>query len=138
ARSDSSRRRYPQPVAIEVLELTLSPGKPFFVDRDAELLGNGVNVLNVQVDERVRASITLVLRKVKANAPPRHRDEPPKAWFELMLPLLPKSEPRVPGDSPARVLDVKDRYDLLLHAATLQGGLGAMSSLQNPVVILPD
>src|SRR5205085_582621 len=63
ARSDSSRRRYPQPVAIEVLELTLSPGKPFFVDRDAELLGNGVNVLNVQVDERVRASITLVLRK---------------------------------------------------------------------------
>src|SRR5205823_5552281 len=92
-----------------------APGEAFFVDRDAELLRDGVDVAHVEVDERVGPRVALVLGEVEPNRPACDRDEPRKAGLELMLPLLLESEPSVPGDRPRCVLDVQDGDDLF-HA----------------------
>jgi hypothetical protein len=68
------------------------------------------------VDEGVGARVALVLRKIEPHVPARDGDEPGKARFELMLPLLVESEPPVPVDRTRSVLDVENRYDLLLQA----------------------
>jgi hypothetical protein len=53
-----------QPVAVRVDEGALAPGESVFVDGDPELLRNGVDVVDLQVDQGVRSSVALVLRQV--------------------------------------------------------------------------
>ena len=73
----------PKAVAIRVHESALPPGEPFFVDGDTELLGDGVDVSDIQMDQGVRPSVTLVLGQVEADVAPSHRDEPWEARLEL-------------------------------------------------------
>ena len=40
-------RRHPQPIAVRVFERGLALGKAFFIDRDAELVRDGVDVIDV-------------------------------------------------------------------------------------------
>jgi len=69
------------------LKLTLPTRETVFVDRKAELLGNGVDVINVEVDERAGESVALVLRQIEPDAPSSHPNDPRQARLELMLPL---------------------------------------------------
>ncbi len=87
AGSSGAGRRYAQSVAIGVLKLTLPTRETVFVDRKAELLGNGVDVINVEVDERAGESVALVLRQIEPDAPSSHPNDPRQARLELMLPL---------------------------------------------------
>src|SRR4051794_41267530 len=95
-----------QPVAVQVYESALPPGEPFFIDGNPELLGYGIDVLDIEVEQSVRPSIALVLRQVKPDIPTCHGDEPGKAGLELMLPFLDEPEAPVPCDGPRRVLDI--------------------------------
>ena len=54
----------PQPVAVQVYESALPPGEPFFIDGNPELLGNGIDVLDIEVDQGVRPSVALMLGQV--------------------------------------------------------------------------
>src|SRR5207237_988764 len=83
------------------------------------LLGHMVDVIDIEVDQGVRSSVTLVLRQVHADAPTSHGDEPRTTGLELMLPLLYKPEPPIPADSPRRVLNIANRHNLLIHRPTL-------------------
>jgi hypothetical protein len=96
----------PQPVAVQVYESALPPGEPFFIDRNPELLGHGIDVLDIEVDQGVRPSIARVLREVQPGMPTCYGDEPGKAGLELMLPLFDEPEPSIPSDSPRCVLDI--------------------------------
>jgi hypothetical protein len=108
-----------QPVAVRVYEGALPPGEPFLIDGNPELLGHGIDVLDIQVDQRVRPSVTLVLREVKPGTPACHGHEPGKAGLKLMLPLFDEPEPPVPRDGPPRVLDIENGHNLLVHGRTL-------------------
>jgi hypothetical protein len=90
----------PKPVPVGVDEGALPPGEPFLVDADVELLGHGVDVPDVEVDQGVRPGVARVLGEVEPDIPARDRDEPGKARLELMLPLLTK--PRRPYQATAR------------------------------------
>jgi hypothetical protein len=118
ARASGARSRYPEPVAVWVFKVTLPPSETLFIDGNPELLGDGVDVTDVQVDEGVGPCISLVLREIESNASACHRNEPWKARLELMLPLLLEIESLVPGDSPSGVLDIQDRDDLFVHASS--------------------
>src|SRR5690349_24689565 len=59
--------RDPQPVAVRVFEIHLATGEALLVNRDAELLGDAVDVIDVEVDERVRSSVACVLRDVDSD-----------------------------------------------------------------------
>src|SRR3954452_22810012 len=104
-----------QPVAVRVHEGALPPGEPVLVDGNSELLGHGVDVPDVEVDQGVGPSVALVLGQVQPDVATCHGDEPGKAGLELVLPLLDEAEPPIPFDSPRRVLDTQNRYDLLVH-----------------------
>src|SRR5690242_5779935 len=106
--SSGAPRSDTQPVAVRVHEVAFPSGQTIFVDWDPELVRDGIDVLDVQMDQGVRPSVARVLRQVKPNAPTCHRDEPGEAGLELVLPLFRKSEPLVPRDRPARVLGVHD------------------------------
>src|SRR4051794_11017436 len=108
-----------QPVAVQVYESALPPGEPFFIDGNPELLGHGIDVLDIQMDQGIRTGVALVLRQVEPDIATCHRDEPGKAGLELMLPLLGEPEPPIPSDSPRRVLDIEHRHHLLVHGRTL-------------------
>jgi hypothetical protein len=104
-----------QPVAVRVYDIALASGEAFFIDRDPELLGHSVDVVDIEVDQGLRRSVALVLRQVKADVPACHRDEPRKPGLELMLPLFDEPEPPIPSNSTRRVLDIENRHDLLVH-----------------------
>ena len=53
----AARARDPQAVAVGIAERAIPPRKSFFVDRDTELLCNGVDVLDVQMDQCVGAGV---------------------------------------------------------------------------------
>jgi hypothetical protein len=63
---------YAQPVAIGVLDIALPSGEPCLVNVDPEFLRHGVDVGDIQMNERVRASVTLVLGQVETHASPGH------------------------------------------------------------------
>jgi hypothetical protein len=98
------------------LKIALAASKTFFVDGNPELVRDHVDVLDVEVDKRVGAGVTLVFREIEVDAPSREREEPRKPRLELVLPLLAESEPLVPRDSPSSVLDIQDRDHLFVHA----------------------
>src|SRR3954452_13825032 len=104
-----------QSVAVGVREVALAPGEPVLIDGNPELLGERIDVPDVEVDQGVRPSVARVLRQVQPDVSTCDGDEPGKAGFELMLPLLDEPEPPVPRDSPRRVLDTEYRHDLLVH-----------------------
>jgi hypothetical protein len=108
-------RRYPQAVSIGVFEIALTPGEAFFVDRDSEFLRDGVDVVDVQMDERVRNSVTRVLRQEKPDPSPCNGNKPREARLELMLPLFTKAEPLVPRDGACRIFDAENWNDFLVH-----------------------
>src|SRR3954466_2736336 len=108
-----------QPVAVGVREVALAPGEPVLIDGNPELLGERIDVPDVEVDQGVRPSVAGVLRQIQPDVSTCDGDEPGKAGFELMLPLLDEPEPPVPRDSPRRVLDTEYRHDLLVHRPTL-------------------
>src|SRR4051794_38689475 len=95
----------------------LTTGEALFVHRNAELLGDAVDVMDVEMDEGVRSCVTLVLGEVEVEVSSCNGDEPREAGLELMLPFLLEPEPLVPGDGARRVLGVENRNDLLVHAA---------------------
>jgi hypothetical protein len=134
-----ARRRYTQSVAVGVFELTLPTSKTLFIDGNPELLGNGVDVVDVHVDERVRASVAFVLGEIKAGASSRDRDEPRQPRLELMLPLLTKSQPLIPRDCTGCILDIEDRDYCFVHTRRDYRGVswqvGAMSFLRLPVEV---
>src|SRR5207253_4911375 len=106
-----------QPVAVRVFDIALPPSKTFLIDRDLELLGDSIDVIEIQMDEGVRARVTLVLREIEPDATSGYRDEQRKARLELMLPLLAESKPLVPRHCTACVLDIENRDDLFFHGA---------------------
>jgi hypothetical protein len=116
--------RYPQPIAVRVFEMHLTTGKALLVYRKAELLGDAVDVIDVEMNEGVRSRVTLVLREVEVDVSSCDGNEPRKAGLELMLPFLFEPEPLVPGDSARRVLGVEDRNNLLVHAAEITRARG--------------
>ena len=65
---------YAQPVAVGIFEITFPPGETLFVDRDSELFRDGVDVVEVQVDQGVGTSVALVFRQVEPDVAARHRD----------------------------------------------------------------
>src|SRR3954467_9411202 len=75
-------RRHPQPVAVRVNEVALTPREAFFVDGDPELLGHGIDVPDVEMDQGVRPGVALVLRQVQADIASRHGDEQGEAGLE--------------------------------------------------------
>src|SRR5437868_5266829 len=97
----------------------LATGEALLVYRNAELLGDAVDVVDVEMNEGVRSGVTLVLGQVEVDVSSRNGNEPRKAGLELMLPFLFEPEPLVPGDRPRRVLGVENRDDLLVHAAEI-------------------
>jgi hypothetical protein len=111
--------RYPQPIAIRIFEVHLTTGQALLIHRNAELLGDTVDVIDVQMDEGVRSCVTLVLREVNTDVSSSDGNEPRKAGFELMLPFLAEPESLVPLDSACGVLNMENRNDLLAHAAEL-------------------
>jgi hypothetical protein len=113
----SASGRDPQSVAVRVFEIHLATGEALLVNRDAELLGNAVDVIDVEVDERVRSCVAFVLGQVDVDRSSGNGDEPRKARLELMLPLLLEAEPLVPRDGARGVLNVENRDNLLAHAA---------------------
>ena len=106
-------------VAVRVHEVAFPSGEAVFVYGNPELRRHRVDVLDVEVDQRVRTSVAFVLRKIKPNVAPSHGNEPGEAGLELVLPLLDEPEAPVPIDSPRRVGDTENRYYLLVHAPRL-------------------
>jgi len=102
----------------------LTTGKTLFINRNAERVGNAVDVGDVEMDECVRPCVTLVLREVDVDASAFYGHKPRETRLELMLPFLRESEPLVPGDSARRVLNVENRHDLLDHAAESTARVG--------------
>jgi hypothetical protein len=85
----------PQTVAVRVFEMHLTTGKPLLVHRNAELLGDAVDVVDVEMNEGVRSRVTLVLREVEVDVSSCNGNEPRKVGLELMLPFLFEPEPLV-------------------------------------------
>jgi hypothetical protein len=102
----------------------LTTGKALVVYGKAELLGDAVDVVDVEMNEGVRSRVTLVLREVEVDVSSCDGNEPRKAGLELMLPFLFEPEPLVPGDSARRVLGVENRNNLLVHAAEITARVG--------------
>jgi hypothetical protein len=50
-----------QPVAVGIDEGALTPRDPVFIDGNPELLGHGIDVLDIEVDQGVRPSVALLL-----------------------------------------------------------------------------
>jgi hypothetical protein len=58
--------RYTQSIAVGIYQGALTPGEPFVIDEDTELGGYDIDVLDVEMDQRVRPGVALVLREVEA------------------------------------------------------------------------
>jgi hypothetical protein len=109
------RRVYAQPIAIWVYQAHSRPGNPFFIDKHADHLRYAIDVLRVEVNQGVRAGVAPCVPRGTAGrtrVPPGRTTE---ARLERILPLLDKSEPLIPGDSPPCIFDTKNRPDLLVH-----------------------
>jgi hypothetical protein len=61
-------------------------GEAVFVYGNPELRRHSVDVVDVEVDQRVRTSVAFVLREIKPNVAASDRDEPGEARLELVLP----------------------------------------------------
>lgn len=109
---------YPEPVAVRVREADLlSPG--FFIDRHSELCPERIDVVYVQVDERIRASVACVFGKEETDTAPCDRHEPWKTGLELVLPFLLESEPVIPVDGTHGVLHAQDGNHPFVHVCTI-------------------
>lgn len=116
ARSSRTPGGDAQPIPVRIHEVALAAGESVFIDRDAELLGHGIDVTDVEVDQRVGSRIALVLGKVEPDVPACDRDEERETGLELVLPLLREPQASVPVDRSPCVSDMENRYDLLVHA----------------------
>jgi len=67
-----ARGRYSEPVPVRILDIALAPRELLLVDWDPELLRHRVDVGDIQMNQRVRASVTLMLGKVEPHAPAGH------------------------------------------------------------------
>jgi hypothetical protein len=61
-----------KPVPIGVFEIAFSPGEALFIHGSAELIRDGVDVVDVQVDEGVRSRVSLVFRQIEPHAASRY------------------------------------------------------------------
>jgi hypothetical protein len=116
AGGSGSRRGYPEPVAIRVFNFDLAPGQAVLVDGDPELRRNGVDVPDIQMDERVWSRVAPMFGEIEPNASAADRNEQREARLELMLPLFLEAESLVPGHGTHSILDIQNRDDLFLHA----------------------
>jgi len=116
-----ARSCYPQSVAVRIFQVALPSRKALFVDGDPELFRDRVDILDIQVDERVWSSVTFVFGQIEPDMPARHRDEHRETRLELMVPLFLESQPLVPRDSPTGVLDIQDRDDFFVQPSELIG-----------------
>jgi hypothetical protein len=71
-RPSGTRGRDSEPVAVGVFEIALPSCEPGLVDDDSEFLSHCIDIANVQIDERVWASVTFVLGQVERHAPAGH------------------------------------------------------------------
>ena len=58
----------------------------FFIQGNPELLGHGLGVIDMKVDQGVRPSVALVLGLVQPDPPTRHADEPGEAGLTKRIP----------------------------------------------------
>ena len=108
-----------KPIAVRIYQIALPTGEPLFIHGNSKLRGYSVDVVDIEMNQRVTPSIALVFRQVEPHAPTYHGDEQRKAGLELVLPFLDESEPSVPHDRACRVLDVEQGHDLLVHCQTV-------------------
>jgi hypothetical protein len=71
-RSLGTGSRDSESVPIEVLQIALTSGETLFVNGDPELLRDGVDVADVQVNERVGPCVPFVFREIETNTSSRH------------------------------------------------------------------
>ena len=79
---------------------------------DAELGGDRVDLVDPQVDERVRRRVTGVLGQVDLGALPADPHIRGKVRLEPVLELLLETQPAIPDSGRCRVGDAKDRNDV--------------------------
>src|SRR5207302_1845864 len=89
------------------------------VDRGAELAGDRVEVVDVEVDEPIRSRVSLVLGQEDPRvARLADGDEEREAVVEPMRPLDLESEAGIPGGARLGVADAQERDDVA-HARTI-------------------
>ena len=112
--------------AVRVFEVAFPPGEPVFMDGNPELVGYGVDVLDIEVGSRCpaeRGPCAPTGRAAHSRVPRKRTRE---VGLELMLPLFDEPEPPVPSDSPRGVLDTANRHDLLVHRQTVLSAKGEL------------
>src|SRR5215208_5326198 len=77
--ASGARSRYPEAVAVWIFKVALPPGETLFIYGDTELLRDRVDVVDVQVDERVGPCVSFMLGEIEPNASACHRNERWKA-----------------------------------------------------------
>jgi hypothetical protein len=98
---------YPESVPVRVFKVTLASSEAFLVDGDPQLRRNGINVPDIQMDERVRPRVALVFGEIEPQTSAGNRDEQREAGLELMLPLFAEVQSFVPRHGTGGVLDIK-------------------------------
>ena len=107
----------PKAIAIRIRQVNLS--RPRLIeDRHAELRGNRVDIGDAEVHERVRSSVSAMLRQKDPCRPiPCKRHKSRKRRLEPMNPLLLIPEPLVPLGSASGVRDTKNGNDFIGHTS---------------------
>jgi hypothetical protein len=117
------RRADPQPVAVRVAQLNLT--RPRSILRlHTELGGDGLDITNAEVDQRVGTGIALVLRQEQPHPAQGDLDERGKSRFEAVIPLLGEAQPLVPSDRRRSVLDAKNGNDFFVLESSSQTAQG--------------
>lgn len=107
-----------QPISVEVAKPNLTrPGRLFRFH--AKFLGDGVNIVQTEVEQCMRSGISLMLGEKESYASPRDRNERRKTWLEAVLPLLAEPESLVPIDSRSGIAHVKDGNDFFVHTTMI-------------------
>src|SRR5207247_259967 len=106
-----------QAVAVRIAELDLARPRLLF-GRRVEFASERVDVVDEEINQRVRTRVAFVLGQKKSNRPTIDRDECGQPRLEAVLPGLAESESLVPLDGTAGVLDVEDRDRALVHDCT--------------------
>lgn len=94
--------------------------RPWLVlDRRAKLPRNALDVVDVEVHQRIRSGVPLVLGEVKGVHAAPQEDVQRKASREPVFPLDEKSEPCVPASREPPILHAEDRNQFLRHGSTV-------------------
>ena len=87
-----------QAVAIGVGECDFTrPG--LLLDLDSELSCNGVNIVDIEVDQRVGASVTFVFGQVQMDVSAAQKQVERQCWCKAVLALDHKAEASIPFSS---------------------------------------